>query len=101
MPTGGFAWLEPEEIEKIDFTSIPDDSPTGYMLEVDLVYPSNIHQEHNSYPLAPESLVVPVDWLSEYQKELLDKRKLDKASIVIAPVYTFRRVSLTLRNQLG
>ena len=30
----------------------------GWILEVDLEYPPELHEEHNSYPLAPEKKVV-------------------------------------------
>ena len=43
----------------------------GYILEVDLEYPSNLHYEHNAYTLAPKRLEVPKEWLSEYQRNLL------------------------------
>ena len=38
-----------------------------YILEVDLDYPEELHREHNSYPLAPERLVVQKDLMSDYQ----------------------------------
>ena len=33
---------------------IKKDSSTGYMLEVDLEYPQELHDIVNDYPLAPE-----------------------------------------------
>lgn len=30
----------------------------GYILEVDLEYPSELHRQHNAYPLAQEKRVV-------------------------------------------
>ena len=35
----------------------PKDSDKGYILEVDLEYPQELHESHNAYPLAPEQLV--------------------------------------------
>jgi len=43
-----------DEIRNLDIMNIPDDNPTGYILEVDLEYPHNLHKLHNDYPLAPE-----------------------------------------------
>jgi hypothetical protein len=36
-----------------------------------LEYPNEIHDIHNDYPLAPESLEVQDGWLSDYQNNLL------------------------------
>ena len=35
----------------------------GYVLEVDLEYPDQLHLLHSDYPLAPEKLAVPYDML--------------------------------------
>ena len=48
----------------------------GWILEVDLEYPAELHEEHNSYPLAPEKKVVKREWMSDYQKSLLENLKL-------------------------
>ena len=41
----------------------PADSPEGYILEVDLGYPEELHETHNAYPLAPERMVVQKEWM--------------------------------------
>ena len=35
---------------------IKNNSSTGYVLEVDLEYPQELHNIRNDYPLAPEKL---------------------------------------------
>ena len=51
--------------------SISEKSLIGYLLEVDLEYPDELHKLQNDYPLAPEKLAVSSDMLSKYCKKLL------------------------------
>ena len=44
--------------------SISEKSPIGYLLEVDLKYPDELHELQNDHPLAPEKLAVSIDILS-------------------------------------
>ena len=60
-------------IDEFDVMSINEKSPTGYLLEVDLEYPEELHELHNDYALAPEKLVVSSDMLSNYCKKIDDK----------------------------
>ena len=46
--------------------NIKNNSSTGYVLEVDLDYPKKLHDIHNDYPLAPEKVNMPKEWLSKY-----------------------------------
>ena len=70
LPTGGFTWVKncDQLAEKI--VDHHAEHPNGYILEVDLEYPAELHEKHNSYPLAPERMVVPTEWMSEYQTGL-------------------------------
>ena len=40
----------------------------GYILQVDLEYPEDLHRAHGSFPLAPEKLNISADMLSPYAK---------------------------------
>ena len=66
LPTSNFHFLSPWEVENFDVFQIPDDSKIGYVIECDLVYPPELHNEHNCYPSAPESLTITEDFLSSY-----------------------------------
>ena len=43
----------------------------GYIVEVDLLYPENIHDSTSSFPLCPENLDIYHEMLSPYQKRCL------------------------------
>ena len=73
LPVGGFKFLSEKEIAKLDLHSISDDNEIGYIYDVDLEYPKELHDLHNDYPLAPESLPVSASMHSPYAKELLNK----------------------------
>jgi len=70
LPVGGFQWVNPELDEVL---TTPDDAPEGYVLEVDLDYPEHLHNAHSDYPLAPEAISVPEQWLSDYQRTLVNE----------------------------
>ncbi|KAK3782744.1 hypothetical protein RRG08_037743 [Elysia crispata] len=71
LPTGGFRWVEDCDGLVGTIQDQPADGPEGFILEVDLEYPQELHDEHNAYPLAPERMVVQKKWMSEYQHGLL------------------------------
>jgi hypothetical protein len=48
LPTQGFSWIGEEELGS--WKTMP------CILEVDLEYPEELHDLHNDYPLAPESI---------------------------------------------
>ena len=69
MPTGGFQWVEFTE----KLLETPADATNGYILEVDLDYPTSLHRQHNDYPLAPEKMKVTNSMMSPYQQKLIDE----------------------------
>lgn len=53
LPTHDFCWLTPDEMKTIDVHSISFDGDTGYVFEVDLKYPMELHDYYNDCHLAP------------------------------------------------
>ena len=58
LPTSGFRPVDDCKQLAKTIEEQPADSPECYILEVDLEYPQDLHDAHNSYPLAPERAVV-------------------------------------------
>ena len=79
LPYGEFEWLK--SVDSFDVTSIDKKRDVGYILEVDLKYPKELHKLHNDYPLAPEKLIVTNDMLSKYCKEIADKYEIKVGDI--------------------
>ena len=59
LPTGGFRWLSDEELKSIDINLLVEESVKGWILEVDLEYPQEIHDEHKDLPFCPEHSAPP------------------------------------------
>ena len=70
LPISGFRFLSDDELENLDVLKIPDDSPKGLVLFVDLLYDKSLHDWHNDYPLCAEKKHIPNDQLSPFAKTL-------------------------------
>ncbi|KYQ53663.1 hypothetical protein ALC60_04182, partial [Trachymyrmex zeteki] len=51
LPYAEFQWVE--DAANFDVSAIAPDSPTGYILEVDLEYPQHLHDRHTDLPFCP------------------------------------------------
>ena len=70
LPYGNFKWMTKKEINDFDLGLVKENSLIGYILEVDLEYPSELHDSHNDYPLAPEKFKINSDMLSKYSSSI-------------------------------
>ena len=68
LPYGGFKWLK--NADNFDVYLISENSLIGYILEVDLEYPDELHVLPNEHPLVPEKRAIPYDMLSGYCKKM-------------------------------
>ena len=66
LPYSGFKWLNQKEISDFCLNSGSENSSIGYILETDLEYPSELHDLHNDYLLAPEKFEISQKMLSNY-----------------------------------
>ena len=76
LPYTGFKWLSEKEINRFCLNSISENSSVGYILEVDIEYPSELHDVHNDYPLVPEKPEISQDILSICCSDIVKKYEI-------------------------
>lgn len=59
LPLSNFRFLEQNEIEGLCILDLKDDADYGFILEVDLLYPEFLHNDHNDFPFCPEKCIPP------------------------------------------
>lgn len=72
LPVREFEWVPEEDVMGLNITQVADDVSEGYIPEVDLEYPKELHDLHNDYPLASENVVIIPDMLSSYPRHLAE-----------------------------
>jgi len=72
LPLKDFRWLSSTDIYSFDVHQNLD-GEKGYFLECDLHYPSELHEWHSNFPLAPEILEITFDNLSPYAKMAIER----------------------------
>ena len=111
LPYSGFKWLNQKEISDFCLNSISENSSIGYILEVDLEYPSELHDLHNDYPLAPENLEITQNILSKYCLSIANKYRIKTGGVnklvpnlgnksEYVPYYKNRQLYLSLGMEL-
>ena len=90
LPKSGFHWKRVMPTEE-QIIKMKTDAKKGWILEVDLEYPEELHDAHYSYPLAPEKKAADLSKMSEYQQKLM-------ADLGIKPQNT-EKLLLTLENK--
>ena len=63
--------IEREVLQRI--LNTPDDNDVGFFVEVDLIYPDELHDLHSYFSLAPRKESIDALWLSHYQDGSLDQ----------------------------
>ena len=70
LPKRDFKWKRVMPTEE-DIVKKKENAKNGWILEVDLEYPKELHEEHNSFPFAPEKKQVKNEWMLEYQNSFI------------------------------
>jgi hypothetical protein len=70
LPMKNFKWGNPEEWNTEKIMMMSDTDVRGCQFEVDIEYPKEIHDSHSDYPILPETMEVPYEWLSDYAKDV-------------------------------
>lgn len=74
LPYGGFRWLSEFELQSLDVTKVVDNSCDGYILEVDVDYPTHLHDLHSDLPFLVENVVPAGSKTSKLIPNLRKKR---------------------------
>ena len=81
---------------------------TGYVYEVDLEYPDELHDLHNDYPCAAEKIKVNDEMLSDYCQNIKNRFKISSGNVSkLIPTlhhkekYVFHEENLKLYLSLG
>ena len=75
LPKRDFKWKRVMPTEE-EILKKKENAKNGWILEVDLEYPAELHEQHYSYPLAPKKKVVKKECMSDYQKRLMKELEL-------------------------
>lgn len=106
LPIGEYGWVdndkEPQLFSNIDaILSLSDEAESGYIFEVDLHYPHELHDEHNDFPFCAEKTT-----LSNEAFSILNRRpnKFEKLMLTLHDkekyVVHYRMLKLALHHGL-
>ena len=81
LPYANFKWVKNIYRTEQKLMNIKSNSSTGYILEVDLEYPQELHDIQNDYPLAPEKNDIPKEWLSDYSLGIVNAHNITTKTV--------------------
>ena len=81
LPYGGFKWIKTTNETYNGILNKSDNSLHGYLLEVDLEYPENLHDFCKDYPMAPEKMKIIDNMLSPYCLKIKNKHDIKLGDI--------------------
>jgi hypothetical protein len=99
LPTGDFKWNN-EKWNTDRILNLKDDSEIGYLFDVDISYPEELHDYLNQYPPLPENMIIKKDYLNDWQQKGYNESKINKLCCSLAPkknyVVNYRYLKLAL-----
>ena len=95
LPVDSYEWNE-TIMREILATS--DDSVVGFFVEVEIAYPSSLHDSHNDLPLAPEKMLIRKSWLSPYTQSFNVKLPSDGREKLVETLLDKNRYVCHYRN---
>ena len=84
MPTGNFKWNN-NIWTKESILDLDDKATTGYLFDVDISYPVELHDKFNQYPPCPENISIKKEYLSEWQQENYNETNITKLCCTLQP----------------
>ena len=92
--------MNDKQLATFDFVSVPDNSPEGYILEVDLECLAELHDMQSDYPLCPGSAVLQPEEQSSYTISLAEKLgvKTSGCRMLVGTLKRKERYTLHYRN---
>ena len=81
LPTGGFRWVD---VNPNEISELATRTDKGYILEVDVSYPKELHNSHNDLPFMCERMEInrvqkPVPNLRDKKNYVIHIKALDQA----------------------
>ena len=77
LPIGGFKWNS-DEWTKEKIMELNNEGKTGYLFDVDLHYPKELHDLHNGYALASNNSEIKKEWLNDWQQNKYKESNIKK-----------------------
>ncbi|XP_011859207.1 PREDICTED: uncharacterized protein LOC105556722, partial [Vollenhovia emeryi] len=75
LPYAQFQWVDDTNAESLDVMAVTADSDIGYILEVDLSYPRELHEAHADLPFCPLRAAPPGKVTDKLLATLYDKSR--------------------------